>query len=403
MHARFMKRGAGFLLGLVILLIMTACNLPAGTALAPSQKDIPALKPVPEITSLTVEDNCNIRINYVDHVPPEGIYAFLKRSVGGSDQYHYVQVANKHGEVPASFLDNGLPAGTYSYEVGYYDSTDFYHGVKSASVVLDASCGDEPLVNKPFNPIVTSVEVTGICTAHIWGDVFSPNLDGVRVYRSIAGADYVRIAELSVHDWLGQNDNNQWVSAARKYDDKNLHSGTYHYKLSAFNADSEVFSEPSAEVQITDAICNPKLENVPTVPVAVTQAPTLLPLPAPAACTWEAALNVFVRKGPGASRYPDITGVVPGTQFPIIGQSQDGQFWVVAVKPGLNGYVPKAEKFSRTSGDCANQPTLPDPPVPPTAVPTSQPQCSDGIDNDGDRLVDLFDPGCTSAGDNSER
>ena len=32
-----------------------------------------------------------------------------------------------------------------------------------------------------------------------------------------------------------------------------------------------------------------------------------------------------------------------------------------------------------------------------------RPQCSDGIDNDGDGLIDLgHDPGCTSPGDNSE-
>jgi hypothetical protein len=35
-------------------------------------------------------------------------------------------------------------------------------------------------------------------------------------------------------------------------------------------------------------------------------------------------------------------------------------------------------------------------------VNAGQPQCSDGIDNDGDGLIDMADPGCTDATDNSE-
>ena len=33
---------------------------------------------------------------------------------------------------------------------------------------------------------------------------------------------------------------------------------------------------------------------------------------------------------------------------------------------------------------------------------TALPQCSDGIDNDGDGYIDLNDPGCTSETDNDE-
>jgi len=35
-------------------------------------------------------------------------------------------------------------------------------------------------------------------------------------------------------------------------------------------------------------------------------------------------------------------------------------------------------------------------------VNVGQPQCSDGIDNDGDGLIDMADPGCTAPTDNSE-
>ena len=37
-----------------------------------------------------------------------------------------------------------------------------------------------------------------------------------------------------------------------------------------------------------------------------------------------------------------------------------------------------------------------------SAPPASQPQCADGTDNDGDTKVDLADPGCSSASDDSE-
>ena len=36
------------------------------------------------------------------------------------------------------------------------------------------------------------------------------------------------------------------------------------------------------------------------------------------------------------------------------------------------------------------------------AAPKPKPACSDGLDNDGDGLVDAADPGCSSAGDTDE-
>ena len=45
-------------------------------------------------------------------------------------------------------------------------------------------------------------------------------------------------------------------------------------------------------------------------------------------------------------------------------------------------------------------PPTPTPPSPPPPPPTTQ--CSDGVDNDGDGLIDLADPGCTDANDNDE-
>jgi hypothetical protein len=137
--------------------------------------------------------------------------------------------------------------------------------------------------------------------------------------------------------------------------------------------------------------------------------------PAPTSCTWTAAVNVFVRQGPGSSIYPEITAVEAGTTLPVVGQSQNQQFWAVQLSD-LLGYIPKAERFGKVDGNC-DLPILADPPTPvpsatPRAEPTSPPapQCSDGIDNDGDGRTDFVagavgtvgDRQCRSADDNDE-
>jgi hypothetical protein len=392
------KQGVKILLSVVFIFALAACNLPAVVAL-------------PEITSVVVENNCSIRINYIDHVKDTKATVFLKRQVNNSAS-EPIKVAAPHAEQAASFLDEGLPAGEYSYRVGYSDADASYYSQQySAPVTLDAACGTEPLVDMPFNPIIVRVDVGGIggCTAQITAKVFADGTEGVRFYRSTSGAEYIKIADLSFVEWFGGPPTG-FVFSTNTYSDLNLQKGTYTYKMSAYNANGEAFSDPSADVLISETNCDPKLENIPTVVpiVAMTSTPTLLPAPEPKTCIWEAAVNVFVRKGPGASLYPDITGVVTGTQFPIVGQSEDGQFWVVEVEPGLNGYVPKAEKYSRTTGDCSNAPTTQDPPLPPTTVPTLArptrvvPQCNDGIDNDGDGNIDMQDRGCTGLDDDSE-
>ena len=405
-YGRILNRVAMFLIGIIMIILVTACNMPQATKAIPINTSVPALAVAPEITSAVIENNCNIRLNYIDHMHENGT-VFLRRSVGATEKYLDIDWADVHGEQAASFQDDGLPSGEYSYQIGFSNSTKVINGLKSKPVVIGAVCGNAPLVDKPARPKSIRVEVTGVggCTARVWGDVASMNLEGIRVYRSTAGADFIKIAELTPAEWLGAPPASDW-DAVRPYDDKDLRTGTYRYKESAFNKYSEVFSDPSADVVISNTLCDPKVEKIPTIPPILTVTATPLPLPAPQACTWEAAVNIFVLKGPGASVFRDITAVVMGTQFPIIGQSEDGQFWVVEVKPGLNGYVPKAERFSRTSGDCLNPTTIKDPPVPPTAIPvikpTHIPQCSDGIDNDGDGSIDMRDSGCTSLSDNSE-
>jgi Ca2+-binding RTX toxin-like protein len=70
------------------------------------------------------------------------------------------------------------------------------------------------------------------------------------------------------------------------------------------------------------------------------------------------------------------------------------------VDPGLDA-VELVESFF----PCAAPPPPPPPPSPspsPPPPPPPTPQCADGTDNDGDGKVDLDDPGCESATDDSE-
>ena len=387
-YGRFLKRGVGIVLSAIFILTVSACG---PSTVAPD---------TPEITSVGVENNCDIRINYIDHVPDNGV-VFLRRGVNGENLYKSIQVADKHHEQPASFIDEGLPAGSYIYQVGYFNTDVMKYSQKSASITIDSSCGNDPLVIKPFNPIIISVDVVDNCTSRVWGVVYAEDADGVRIFRTEQGGQLEMIKELTLA---------QWNDTKGNYDDTHLHTGIYRYQMSTFNENGEAFSDMSEETVISKASCNPLVEAIPSLlkPVIVPFATaTFTPTPAPKACVWEAVVNIFIRKGPGASVYPELTAVEKGTKFPIVGQSQDGQFWVVEVHDGLNGYVPKAEKYSRTDGDCGNTSTLQDPPAPPTPIPTKTPraipQCNDGIDNDGDGAIDMRDRlSCTSENDTTE-
>ena len=65
---------------------------------------------------------------------------------------------------------------------------------------------------------------------------------------------------------------------------------------------------------------------------------------------------------------------------------------VAAFGTGLAGADPLAENTSAEPGAAAT-----------TAIPSLQaPACSNGVDDDGDGLVDLADPDCTSPSDTTE-
>ncbi len=64
--------------------------------------------------------------------------------------------------------------------------------------------------------------------------------------------------------------------------------------------------------------------------------------------------------------------------------------------PGLTGSA--ADGSSGSSGSGTTTPATPSS----TATTPTPPQCSDGIDNDGDGLIDMEDPDCSSPSDNTE-
>jgi Zn-dependent metalloprotease len=147
----------------------------------------------------------------------------------------------------------------------------------------------------------------------------------------------------------------------------------------------------------------------PTPPVTATVTATITP--EPQACTLTALVNLFCRPAPG---YEPIDSFTAGQTAPITAQSED--LWQV-IGPGNGAHctVPKDDTLVSVTGDCANvssfnplpTPTATFTPTPlPTATPTGparqQPQCNDGIDNDGDGNIDLRDPQCQNAGDNDE-
>ncbi len=352
----------------------------------------------PEIVDQYPEGGCGARVHWVDNALDEDGVRFYRRVVGQPD-FVAIQITGPHDGVPGSFDDSNLPMGTYEYRVGVFNEYGTSFSNISEQVVVDNEvCGDEPLLIEPLNPVITSLERLGDdeCSIRVYFNDNSTDEDGIRIYRHEWNDPDVLLADLPPNN-----------GSTGYYDDTNIPPGHYTYQVSAYNANGEAFSQLSDEIEITEEACGgadigPALLITPNISIIVTATPTsAVQLQA---CTWKAIINVFVRKGPGASVYPEITAVESGAELKVVGQSEDQQFWAVELQPGVIGYVPKAEKFGAASGNC-DLPILPDPKAPPTAVPTQAPRtprCSDGVDNDGDGTIDLRDRGCTSPDDNSE-
>lgn len=232
---------------------------------------------------------------------------------------------------------------------------------------IDAPLDGSTIPLAPYSVVSHASDVSGI------------SLFELKVNGQIVGTDPVegdQVGQTIVHI------SHDWLPPA---------PGTYLIEVRAANGNGEYGPVAFAQIYVGDS------------------AETGTPIPVAQACTWAAAVNVFVREGPGASIYPEITAVESGTILPVVGQSQDGQFWAVQVE-GKTGYVPKAERYGQTSGNC-DVPPLSDPATPvPTNEPILLPQCSDSIDNDGDGRIDfngaagvaVGDRECTAPDDNDE-
>jgi predicted outer membrane repeat protein len=82
-------------------------------------------------------------------------------------------------------------------------------------------------------------------------------------------------------------------------------------------------------------------------------------------CTFTASMNLFCREGPGSSVYPEIDEFTAGESAPVIGISEDGNFYyVLGVNFGKACTVPSNPKYGETEGDCQDLPVLAAPPPP---------------------------------------
>lgn len=374
-------------------------SLPHG--LDPNLPDLPNIGlAAPEITDQKKENECGAFVWWYDNEKNEEYVFFYRRIVGVTDFVPF-KVTGPHAGGPGSFGEANLPPGTYEYKVSVVNELGEAFSNVSLPITIDSEvCNDNTVPNKPLNPIIISLErfQDNTCAVRINYQDNSLNEEGIRIYRESSenGFNEVMIAELPAND-----------APSGSYDDIKLPPAIYRYRVSVYNAGGESFSQFSKDFPIQDEDCNqfgPTIIQLPTI------GPSNLPSDSSQACIWTSVLNVFVRRGPSSTLFSDITAVLAGTSLPVIGQSEDGQFWVVEVQPGITGYVPKAEKFGSTVGNC-NVSTIPDPDVP-AATATEEPQseqprqtpasCSDGVDNDGDGFVDMRDRECTSLDDTSE-
>jgi hypothetical protein len=263
-----------------------------------------------------------------------------------------------------SFTDGPITLGTHMYRVTAYNKfgeSDFDQ--TSVAVTDELECGLVSYIDPstlPMNPIIVSLSIINDCSVRIAYRDNSTNEQGLKILRDepYSAPAFILIKTLGPH-----------AGIPGTYDDNTkLPASTYGYRIVAYNQYGE---STSNYVTINvDSVCNPAMKFAPTVDVLVV--PTAQKLSAET-CNWTAAENVFLRKGPDVAVYDRLVDVAAGQGFPIVGQSEDGQFWGVEVEPGVIGYISKSEKFSRILGDCSNVPSLKDP-VPPVieAAPTKK-------------------------------
>ena len=313
--------------------------------------------------------SCEPGFTFRDNSQNEDEFRVYRRDPGAGQQFNRLQILTpipgKGTEV--SFTDLPLPPGTYTYQVSAYNGFG-ESGSNLVPIVVPASdlpmCDPKLYIDPtklPLNPIIVSLSIINDCSVRISYHDNSTNEQGLKIFRDEPYRDptFILVKTLGPH-----------AGIPGTYDDKTrLPPGTYGYRMVAFNQYGDSGSNfPTIDVT---SVCNPAMKFAPTVDALAIPTAKKLSLVVPTAqnlpsetCNWEAAANVFLRKGPDVVVFDRLVDVKTGKGFPIIGQSEDGQFWVVEVGPGVVGYITKAEKYSRTNGDCSSVPTLKDPPPP---------------------------------------
>jgi hypothetical protein len=193
----------------------------------------------PEIVDEDLDGNCGIRIFWADNeLNEDGVYFY--RRVVGEPNFTAIDARPPHAGVPGSFDDDNLPMGTYEYKVSVFNEYHETFSNVSAQMTIDNDvCGDEPIVIKPLNPVITALErVKGeSCTVRVYFNDNSLDEDGIRVYRSEWNDPNVLLAELPPNN-----------GPTGSYDDTNIPPGHYTYQVSVFNENGESFSTISDEI-----------------------------------------------------------------------------------------------------------------------------------------------------------
>ena len=326
----------------------------------------------------SIED-CEPAIHFWDNSMNEDEFRVYRRKLGAS-AFTLIQIlpAKTGKDTWVGYVDSNLPLGTYEYKVSAYNQFgESFSDIKQGTVVNSNACAQIPSIDPstlPMNPIIVSLSIINDCNVRISYRDNSTNEQGFKITRFTANIGAATIATLGPH-----------AGIPATYDDKTkLPADTYGYRIIAYNQKGNMVSNDKY-IEVT-SVCNPAMKFAPTVDALVVptmQKQSVVPTmqkQSVEACVWQAATNVFLRKGPDVAIFDRLVDVEAGKGFPIIGQSEDGKFWAVEVEPGVTGYITKSEKYSRTNGDCSNIPTLKDPPPPVIgAAPTKKP----GSNNNG--------------------
>jgi hypothetical protein len=307
--------------------------------------------------------NCSPGIFFVDNSQNEDEFRIYRRNLGAS-AFALVQIlpSSPGKGKQLNFGDWPLPLGTYEYQVSAFNKYgETFSDIKQGTVVYANACAKIPSIDpatRPLNPIIVSLSIINYCSVRINIRDNSTNEQGFEITRRDSNSNNTFLPKLGPHSGIPMI-----------FDDKTkLPLGKYGYFVEAFNTIGSNVSN-YAQIEVT-SVCDPALHAKPTVNALIiptakklslevtpepTQKPTL------GVCIWQAAVNVYLRKGPNVDLFEHLVDEKAGSILPIVGQSHDKYFWAVKSDTGEIGYVTKSKTFSLTSGDCSNVPTLKDP------------------------------------------